>query len=142
MTWSTFISIASMLLTGVSLFVNRRNNERNNQTIKDIELTKEGFARENEKLKREQHLQDKKNELISNFLSSINTFDGVMIAKNQEQALSDCGKVLPILSPDKAKVVNDLISVIQSINTTSWLTEKEIQKIHTTIKNATVAILK
>ncbi|WEV37695.1 hypothetical protein [Lactobacillus sp. ESL0677] len=133
-----FISYAVAIISAYSAIT---NNKRDNQTIKEIELSKEDFARENEELKREQNLQDQKQKLISNFLSSINIFAGSMNGKNQAQALSDCGKVLSVLSHDKVKIVTDLMSTIQKVNTTSWLTNDETQKIINAINSATISIL-
>lgn len=76
-------------------------------------MTKQKFAQENEKLKRNQAMQDFKNNLISNFLgdlaSCLNQFGDI---NNLRQAQKSAGQVLPICNSEEKKLVNDTLSKI------------------------------
>lgn len=113
MNWALISQIGSIIVAVVASVVTFLNNRSNNKIVKELELTKQKFAQENEKLKRNQAMQDFKNNLISNFLgdlaSCLNQFDDI---NNLRQAQKSAGQVLPICNSEEKKLVNDTLSKI------------------------------
>ncbi|WP_265668268.1 hypothetical protein [Lactobacillus amylovorus] len=86
--WPLISQLVSYAVAIISALVSFFNNRKNNKTIKEIELTKEKFAQENERLKRQQAKEDYKNQLITNFLGSINAYQATHKFDKQEEALN------------------------------------------------------
>ncbi|MFQ8965292.1 MAG: hypothetical protein ACLR6E_03340 [Lactobacillus gasseri] len=105
MNWALISQIGSIIVAVVASVVTFLNNRSNNKTVKELELTKQKFAQENEKLKRNQAMQDFKNNLISNFLgdlaSCLNQFGDI---NNLRQAQKSAGQVLPICNSEEKKI--------------------------------------
>ena len=111
MNWTLIGQLGSIIVAVITTIVTFLNNRSNNKTVKELELTKQKFAQENEKLKRNQAMQDFKNKLISNFLgdlsASLNQFGDITLLK---QAQKSAGQVLPLCTPHEKKLVNDTVS--------------------------------
>lgn len=115
MNWQLITQLLSYAVAIISSVVSFTNNRKNNKTIKEIELTKQQFARENEELKRKQSLEDKKSNLISNFLGKINAYQGSHMPEAKEAALDAAGKVISVCTPKQKEMVNDVIDALNQM---------------------------
>lgn len=107
------ISTISAIFTSVVALINCHVN---NKTVRDIELTKEKFAKENEDLKRKQFLQDEQRQLISNYLSATQIFLVSHMPEDQKKAIDACSQVLPILTDEQKKIVTAESDEISAVN--------------------------
>ncbi|MGI1820064.1 hypothetical protein ACRPK1_07830 [Lactobacillus johnsonii] len=90
MNWTLIGQLGSIIVAVITTIVTFLNNRSNNKTVKELELTKQKFAQENEKLKRNQAMQDFKNKLISNFLGDLsailNQFSDITLLKQAQKS--------------------------------------------------------
>lgn len=110
MNWTLIGQIGSVIVAVITTAVTFLNNRSNNKTVKELELTKQKFAQENEKLKRNQAIQDLKNKLISNFLGDLSASYNRYDLANLKQAQKSAGQVLPICTPKQKDLVSDVLS--------------------------------
>lgn len=110
--WNIVVQILSYVIPVVSIIVSFLNNRKNNNTVKEIELTKQEFAKENEQLKRQENLQDEKNKLIANFLGSIATYQATHSLEALKKAVKSCGEVIPACNQFQRKLVTNTINAI------------------------------
>lgn len=144
--WALFGQYLSFVVAIISAALSYRSVKSNNHSTEMLELTKEEFARENEKIKREQFLQDEKfkrereaqiekQKLIAEFLSSINVFSATKTPELQERAVSACSTLLPQLSGELYKTVNDIMNELSDGTVVGWETDK-LQNINQSISRA------
>lgn len=114
--WQLISQLFSYAVAIISALVSYFNNRKNNKTIKEIELTKQKFAQENEKLKRQQAKEDRKNQLISNFLGSINAYQATHKFDLLEKALRACGEVMPVCNKEQKDLVNDVMKALNAMS--------------------------
>lgn len=109
MDWGLIAQFGSAVVALVSCLVTYGNNINNNKTIRKLELTKQQFAQENERLKRNQAIQDYKNNIIASFLGDLsaclNQFDIDNLKKAQESA----GKAFPLCTSKEKELVKDTL---------------------------------
>lgn len=113
--WQLISQLFSYAVAIISAFVSFFNNRKNNKTIKEIELTKQKFAQENERLKRQQAEQDRKNQLVSNFLGAINAYQATHKFDLKEKALKACGEVMPICNDKQRELVNKVREALDAM---------------------------
>lgn len=144
--WVLFGQYLSFIVGIVSAALSYRSVKSNNRSMEKLELTKEEFARENEKIKREQFLQDEKfkrereaqvekQKLIAEFLSSINVFSATKTPELQERAVSSCSTLLPHLSGELYKTVNNIMKDLNDGTVVGWDTDK-LENINQSIAHA------
>lgn len=133
-----YLSIFVGVITVIFNYLSVRSNNRNTQKL---ELTKQEFARENEKIKRDQLIKDKHQALINNFLSSINVFAATKNFENREKAVTACSNLLPILNEDQSKIVITVLKQINDGNLIGWEDQK-IASVDQAISHATQEFLK
>ena len=114
--WQLISQLFSYAVAIISALVSFFNNRKNNKTVKEIELTKQKFAQENEKLKRNQAIQDHKNKLITNFLGSINAYQATHKLTALEAALRACGEVMSVCTDQQKKIVNKVIDALNKMS--------------------------
>lgn len=114
--WQLISQLVSYAVAIISALVSFFNNRKNNKTIKEIELTKEKFAQENERLKRQQAKEDYKNQLITNFLGSINAYQATHKFDKQEGALRACGEVMPVCNKEQRVLVNNVMKALNAMS--------------------------
>ena len=150
--WTLLGQYFSCTVGLVSAFLSYRSVKSNSRSTEKLELTKEEFARENEKIKREQFLQDEqfkrereaqneRQKLIANFLSSINVFSVTKTPELQEQAVSACSSLLPILNNELYQVVYDIMNKINDGTVVGW-EEDKLETINLSISHASQKFLK
>lgn len=115
MNWQLISQLLSYAVAIISALVSLFNNRKNNKTVKEIELTKQKFAQENEQLKRNQAAKDHKNKLITNFLGSINSYQATHTTDARREALRACGEVMSICNNDQKDLVNKVIDAINKM---------------------------
>lgn len=113
--WQITSQLFSYAVAIISSLVSFFNNRKNNKTIKEIELTKQKFAQENEKLKRQQAEQDHKDQLVSNFLGAINAYQATHKFDLKEEALKACGEVMPICNDKQRELVDNVRKAINAM---------------------------
>lgn len=116
MNWQLISQLLSYAVAIISALVSLFNNRKNNKTVKEIELTKQKFAQENEQLKRNQAAKDHKNKLITNFLGSINSYQATHTTDARREALRACGEVMSICNNDQKDLVNKVIDAINKMS--------------------------
>lgn len=67
-------------------------------------------------LKRKQAVQGHRNQLISNFLGSINAYQATHKYDLLEKALHACGEVIPICDERQKKLVNNVIAALKAMS--------------------------
>lgn len=113
--WALISQIFSYVIAIISSLVSFLNNRKNNKTIKEIELTKQKFALENEQLKRNQAIQDHKTQLITHFLGAINAYQASHRLDIHEEAMRACGEVISVCTPEQKKLVNEVLSALNEM---------------------------
>lgn len=108
-----FFQLLSYVVAIISALFALISKWHSDKTMQKIELSKEEFARENEQLKRQQHLDDEKSRLIQNFLGSINEYQATHKFDLKEKALRACGEVMPVCTDYQKQLV---IKVRDAIN--------------------------
>lgn len=103
------LSYVVAIVSSVLAWASKRHSDK---TMEKIELTKEEFARENEQLKRQQHLQDEKFRLISDFLGSINEYQAGNSFDFKNNTLRACGQVMPVCSDYQKQLVTKVTNAI------------------------------
>lgn len=104
------LSYVVAIVSSVLAWASKRHSDK---TMEKIELTKEEFARENEQLKRQQHLDDERSRLFANFFGSINEYQATYKPDLKEKALRACGEVLPVCSDHQKKLVINVRNAIE-----------------------------
>ena len=112
MNLKTIIQFGSTLVAVISILVTYFNNKANNKTVKELELTKQKFAKENEKLKRNLDIQKYKNNLKADFLGSLASCYKQFSFPNMLKAQENAGKVLPICTPKQKQMISDALMKI------------------------------
>lgn len=135
-----FIQFLGFLVSAITVIFNYLSVKSNNRNTQQLELTKQEFARENEKLKHEQAVQNEKQKLISNFLSSINVFKTNLNFDTQKQAISSCSKLLPLVTDQQEKIIVELMKKINVSNLAIW-DDKDIAEVDAAIDHATQQFL-
>lgn len=127
------LSYIVAVISSVSALFSKLHGDK---TIKEIELSKQAFAKENEELKRKQHLQDQRFNLLINFLGSINQFQAVITPANKQQALKAIGEVIPVCDSRQRQLVLKAKDAIDKIDL-GWPDDASINSLKQTIREVT-----
>ena len=128
------------MVSAITVIFNYLSVKSNNRNTQHLELTKQEFARKNERLKHEQAAQNEKQKLISNFLSSINVFKTNLNFDTQKQAISSCSKLLPLVTDQQKEIIVKLMKKINVSNLVIW-DDKDIAEVDAAIDHATQQFL-
>ena len=133
MNWNTIINLGSLLVAFISAFSAISNNKRDNKTIKDIEESKEKLYLENQKINREQKLNDKKNTSIVEFLKSASIFIDKKTEENKAKTIESCSQLLSDVYKNKEEgdLIKGLIKNIQKydLNSKNKMDEANINQL-------------
>lgn len=114
--WSMLAQFVSYGITALSLLVNLILNRQNLKNLRQIELSKQAFAKENEELKRQQNIQDFKNKTIADFLNAINAYQATHNRELAQKAMGACGMILPLCNEEQKKLINNVIKCMKEVN--------------------------